>query len=63
VNRETERFEAAVAQRLAKLHQEKLEAMGNGVDADAYRTMTGYVRALKDALGIMDEERKKIDKD
>jgi hypothetical protein len=61
VNRETNRYEAMLRDRLAKIRQEKLEIVGAGVDVDWYRNWTGYIRCLGDVMAIMTEVRKKID--
>ncbi len=61
MNRETNRYEAMLRDRLAKIRQEKLEFVGAGVDVDQYRNWTGYIRCLGDVMAIMAEVRKKID--
>jgi hypothetical protein len=63
VNRETNKFEAMIQDRLAKVRQEKLEFIGSGVDIDMYRHWTGYIRCLKDISDIIQEVRKKFEED
>lgn len=61
--RETKRYEDELLQRLGTIRQEKLEAIGVGVDVDQYKFWTGYLRCIKDVVSIMEEVRVKIDKD
>lgn len=63
MNRETAKFESLVLDQLIKLRQEKLEAVGAGVDVEMYRYWTGYIRCIKDMVDVMASVRKQIDKD
>ena len=63
MRREETLFEVFVSKRLAAIRQEKLEAIGAGVDEEQYRLCVGYIRCLKDVADIMAEARKKIDAD
>ena len=54
-------FESLVSKRLAAIRQEKLEALGAGVEPDQYKFWTGYIRCLKDVAEVMAAARKKID--
>lgn len=63
MTRDETRFEALVAKRLAEVRQEKLEAIGVGVDPEMYKYWTGYIRCIKDVSSIMEEVRKKLNQD
>jgi CBS-domain-containing membrane protein len=48
---------------IVRIKQEKLEAIGSGVETEAYRYWTGYIRCLKDMSDIVVAVRKKMDQD
>lgn len=54
-------FERALVRRLAKVRQEKLEQLGEGVDAEQYRYWLGYLRAFKDFAEILEETKREIE--
>jgi hypothetical protein len=60
MQRETKRYEDELLKRLAVLRQEKLEAVGAGVELDQYKYWTGYIRCIKDVCSVMEDVRKKI---
>jgi hypothetical protein len=63
VSRETASFEKLMLEHIARIKQEKLEAIGSGVETEAYRYWTGYIRCLKDMSDIVVAVRKKMDQD
>ena len=63
MGREATLLASELQKRFAKLLQEKLEAVGSGVDTEQYKYWTGYIRCLKDASGIIEEVLSKIDRD
>jgi hypothetical protein len=63
MNRETARFETMLQEHLDRIKQEKLEAVGGGVDTEMYRYWTGYIRCLKDVSDIIVAVHKKFDQE
>ena len=63
MSRETASFERLMLEHIARIKQEKLEAIGAGVETDAYRYWTGYIRCLKDMSDIVAAVRKNMDQD
>jgi len=62
MNREANRYDTALRERLELLRQDKLEFIGAGVDIEMYRHWTGYLRCLKEVLEIMTEIKSRLDK-
>jgi hypothetical protein len=63
MSRDADRYEAALLERLAKIRQDKLEALGAGVEPLQYLYWTGYIRCIKDVVSVMEGVRKKISRD
>jgi hypothetical protein len=63
MSRDADRYETALLERLAKIRQDKLEALGAGVEPDQYKYWTGYIRCIKDVVSVMEDVRKKISRD
>ena len=53
-------FERLIRDRLTKAYQKKAGEVADGVPVDKYREDVGYLRGLKDALGMLDKARAEL---
>ena len=54
------KFERLIVEKLQKAYQKKADEIANGVPVEIYREQVGYLRALKDALSMVEKARAEL---